>query len=290
MMIDRPVCYTMFPDQFAQNKIEAEFTLCELAKEIISTKEPTKALLPFVKAARFADKPSSKGCLRHNGNIKSITGVEVDYDFGDVAFEDACVCVEQAGIIALLYTTPSHMQPGKGPRWRIIAPFSKELEGSPEALDAARKQSVARLNGLFDGKLAPESFVVSQAFYVGGTFNGTPVSAFVTEGERTIDMADYLDAGAVGRQGREWAQEDTDGSEQKKAFGGDLALLEAAVMAVPITTDANNGRYHNWLAMGFAIHFETQGSEEGFGIWDRWSRQDADTYENAKVPILVNRR
>ena len=51
----------------------------------------------------------------------------------------------------------------------------------------------------------------------------------------------------------------------------DLARLLAAV-------DTDTCDYLNWIKIGMAIHYETDGSEEGFILWDSWSANAPDKY------------
>ena len=69
----------------------------------------------------------------------------------------------------MLYTSP-HYVPATKERWRILVPLSQNR--APEM----REKFVARINGLFGGKIAPESFVLSQA-YLYGNVNNNPTIA-----------------------------------------------------------------------------------------------------------------
>ena len=40
--------------------------------------------------------------------------------------------------------------------------------------------------------------------------------------------------------------------------------------------------YEDWVAIGMAIHYETEGSDEGFKLWDRWSRE-APNYVDSEM-------
>ena len=70
----------------------------------------------------------------------SIDGIEADYDAGKISVEEACRKLREAGLAALLCTTPSHTP--EAPRYRILCPTSKELPVTE------RKALVARMNGV----------------------------------------------------------------------------------------------------------------------------------------------
>jgi hypothetical protein len=101
--------------------------------------------------------------------------------------------IARAGILALIYTSPSYAP--DAPKFRVVCPTSKELP--PED----RAHLVDRLNGIMGGTLAIESWTLSQAFYYGAAADNphhTHHEATVFPGT-PIDLADQLDASAIGR-------------------------------------------------------------------------------------------
>jgi hypothetical protein len=151
---------TIFPNNAARSKTEREFTLPELAAYMQTVTAPRKDQLPLIKLALFGDQKSDKGCLRTNANMLQITGIEVEHDAGTVSFKAAHKILRDANVCGLLYTTPSHI-PIEHERWRILMPLSRPHD------KMKRAEFVARVNGLFGGALARESFAMSQAFYFG---------------------------------------------------------------------------------------------------------------------------
>ena len=123
-----------------------------------------------------------------------ITGVEVEHDAGEIAFGTALATILKAGIRCIIYTSPSYV-PGVKERWRILLPLSQNRE--PEV----REKFVARVNGLFGGKLAPESFVLSQAYLYGSVNNNPDHRVEVIDGD-FLDLRDDTLCG-IDLQGRQ---------------------------------------------------------------------------------------
>ncbi|MBB3998865.1 phage/plasmid primase, P4 family [Aureimonas pseudogalii] len=192
--LDRPLNVTFFPKQSAQQKRERLLSLRDLASIIMETNasgdtdEQAKTELPWLKLARFGNRKTDKGALRSNMNVEAISGVEIDYDGGELSIEDACRMLEAARVSALAYETATS-RPEKH-KWRVLCPLSQELPGSE------RERLVRRLNGLFAGKIDQgASFTLSQAFYYGGIQGRRPDVAFADG--RFLDLADDLDARAL---------------------------------------------------------------------------------------------
>lgn len=120
---------------------------------------PTKQDCPLIKLASVGEKRSSRGSLRFDANIASVSGCECDYDAGTLQPGDAAAILSYMGIRAIIYTSASHTP--TAPRWRVLAPFSHDLPPS------ARRDTVARINAALGGVLAGESFTLSQSFFVG---------------------------------------------------------------------------------------------------------------------------
>jgi hypothetical protein len=148
-----------------------------------------KGALPWLKLAEFGDRKTDKGCLRHDDNVNKVWGVEADYDAGEVGFNTAVLTIEKAGIAALVYTSPGHKE--ERPRWRALCPSSRPLA------PAERRQLIGRLNGLFGGIFAPESFALSQSYYF-GSVNQNPAHAVAVVEGAPIDLCNELDEIAQG--------------------------------------------------------------------------------------------
>ena len=188
----RTVRITFFPDEAAQSLLTADLTLSQLADRIAKQTAASKMELPWLKLAIFGNKRSEKNCLRTNANVVQITGIETEHDAGEISFDTAIAVMRKAGIRSLLYTSPSYV-PATKERWRILVPLSQNHP--PET----RENFVARINGLFGGKIAPESFVLSQA-YLFGHVDNPDHRVEVVDGD-FLDLRDDLYAGSIFKDG-----------------------------------------------------------------------------------------
>lgn len=154
--------FTIFQDYNAFQLQQYEWTWDEFCKKVESPKiYPTKEHMPLIKMASFGDIRSEGKSLRNNANIIEVYGIEGDYDAGLVSIQEAQARLEKHGIEALLYTSPSWKE--DFPKWRVICPFSAAKE--PEE----RELHLAMLNTALGGILAPESFTLSQSYFIGRT-------------------------------------------------------------------------------------------------------------------------
>src|SRR5262249_50327951 len=145
--------------------------------------------------------PSEKDCLRHAANVTALTGCCGDYDgprngASPLTLELAEAILREVQLEAVISETPSSV-PG-AERFRIWGPASGEYQDS---LRETLALGVARLNGLLGGQLAPESFRLSQAFFVGG-ITGKPAPRVVVIKGTRIDLRTDLDAGALYANGK----------------------------------------------------------------------------------------
>ena len=179
---DTPTDVTIFQDHAAATKEERTLPLHALCDLITNTTAPQKAALPLLKMAQFGNTLTDRGSLRHNSNVVAILGLEADYDDERISFDEACGVLLRVGVVAIVYTSPSYTP--TAPRWRVLCPLSAPYPPS------RRDRFMARLNGLFGGVLAAESWVLSQSYYFGSVANnpfhrvqlvlGTPIDLMVT--------------------------------------------------------------------------------------------------------------
>ena len=183
---------TFFADARASSRIEQIIQLDELALLIRSKSASLKGQLPWLKLAQFGDRRTEKDSLRHDANVLAITGIEADCDGEQIPFEQAMETLRCVGLLALVYTSPSHRP--DAPRWRVLCPTSRDLP------PGERAHLVSRLNGVFGGIFSVESWTLSQAYYF-GSVAGNPAHRVELIDGAPIDLRDDLDAGALGKPG-----------------------------------------------------------------------------------------
>lgn len=203
-----------------------QHTLHDLAQFLVDAGPyPNKDSCPWIKLATFGNLRSKKNSLRHNANVLSISGVEGDYDGEVMTPEEAIEALERHGIRAIVYTSPNNgvYAPPKyngGPRWRVLAPLSKEYP------TIARTALLARVNGALGGVLANESFTLSQSYYF-GEVKGVQYRVYVTyndpEEGNCVDELDELDDIAVTKEAKRHPNDDEDG------LGYSIIMFEDAV-------------------------------------------------------------
>lgn len=171
---------TFFPDQTAADKRQLFCTLEELAHNLGMARGADKASLPWIKLCLFGDLRTENYCLRHDGNVLAISGVEGDYDGGPTTFDEAVELLKYARVRGIVYSTPSDC--AAKPHWRVLCPLSAPVYGTPVDLRQRRAALMDRLNGIFGGGLAPESWVLSQSYYFGSVDGGSSMRAQVVYG------------------------------------------------------------------------------------------------------------
>lgn len=181
---DINVTITLFENFAAATKREETHSLADLAGRIRQTSRARKDWLPWLKLAQFGEIRTEKNSLRNDANVLAITGIEADYDAEVMTVQEAVERLTKAGILSMLYTSPSHTE--DTPRWRVLCPTSVPL--APDR----REKLMGRLNGLFRGVFSTESWTLSQAYYFGCVNRNPSHEVHVVEGS-PIDEHDDLD-------------------------------------------------------------------------------------------------
>ena len=208
--------FTEFYGTGAARKAQKSLTLPALKNAVLQTSRREKAALPWLKFATFGEILTEKKSFRHDANVIQVTGLEADYDGEVVHVAEAVEKLTKAGVLAFVYTSPSH-SPDK-PRWRVVCPFSQPYP--PEK----RAAFLGRLNGLLGGILAGESWTLSQSYFYGRVGNNPAHTAVIVEGEH-IDQLDELDEIWLGKPNTGTAK--VNGSGQMQSGPVDqVALLQ----------------------------------------------------------------
>lgn len=180
---------TLFDDVGGGTLHEHTIEPRQLIDLILTTHAEQKRDLPLLKLATFGEQRTLNNSLRSATNLKEITGVECDYDGGNMDPEEAVQILAENGIWAIVHNSPRAKY--QYPRWRILCPTSRALPVSD------RHKLVARVNGVLGGILSPESFVDAQAFYYGTCDETDEMFVKAVEGH-PIDTLPHLDAVAIG--------------------------------------------------------------------------------------------
>lgn len=254
--LDRPVAVTRFPTQAARSKRSLTMSMRDLADMIEDSTAANKARLPWFKLARFGSDRTDRDCLRHNGNVEAVSGVEADYDGGTITIDEAASRLREAGVAALLYSTPSST--AELPRWRVFAPFAEEHR------PAARTPFMERLNAIFEGEIDGASFTLSQAYYGGNVEGQRRITARLVDGDH-IDTLDGLPR--LPKGGRERTTRATSGERVG------LSIDAARGYLADLADDPHHcDRYEGWLTVGQGLHHEFDGAPEAFDLWREHSR------------------
>lgn len=270
--LDRPLEITRFPDTRARSKKLIRTTLRDLTARLAKPLAAEKSRLPLLKLGAYGNDASEKGTLRHNANLRTIEGVEADYDGEVLSMARAAAMLDRAGLDAVLYTSPSHRP--DAPRWRVLCPTSRTLD------PAERERLMARLNGALGGELARESFTLSQTYFYGGIKGQPAPRVEIVEGGAAIDLADHLDATALDKRGNPYRRpendnDDTEGDDSGLTHEPDVERIRQALDLIPIEKMED---YNAWLEIGMALHHEFGGDPEGMELWDAAS-QWCDNYD-----------
>lgn len=183
---------TIFRDEKASRSREIPLAVVLRAIEVGRPIRAAKNKLPLFCAATFDGRRTEAGALRANDFCDAIHAIVGDYDGEKRTPEQARDALAMLGIQAVIATSPSHKP--DAPRWRVIAPLAKPLEPSDHG------RLTARLNGVFSGDLAGESFTRSQSYYF-GRVRGAAFESFNVPGT-CIDELPELDDFAVGKDGK----------------------------------------------------------------------------------------
>jgi hypothetical protein len=284
---------TVFDNAAATDKATHtyELTLPQISDMVQRASAPTKSQLPWMKMARFGKLRTPKGSLRNNANVRSISGVELDFDGENVSFDDALAKLKKLNCTAFVYTSPSHTK--EKPRWRVLFPTSRELEDP-----ATRRVLAARIDGYFDNIFDPASFTLSQSFYFGRALdNPNPDHRVAIVDGMFIDQRPDLEIfdDVVARQHvRQPPERQNRTPVTALAYEPAVAAMMEADAGKGLSTDPDDyfpddpdpelkiwvalsvvpsDDYDVWYRIGAAIYAAL--GDAGYALFDEWSRESA---------------
>jgi hypothetical protein len=267
---------TRFEDATAQTMSSGAEPLPVWRDHILATNAATKDETPRLKLAKFGKRRTDKNCLRHDANVTEISGVEGDYDGEVISFNDAVETMRKAKVRCLLYTSPSYKP--EAPRWRLLVPLSK---GYPPTSHASM---VGRINGLFNGSLAPESFVLSLTYHYGSVDHNPHHQAMVLDGG-FLDLNDWLYGGSIDQYGHRNGHKDFEQPKAKPGKSDDgspgnpflsvhnpYPADKAEIVAALAVIDPDCG-WRGWYKIGCAIRYEL--GDDGEDVFHSFSARSA---------------
>lgn len=269
---------SVFDDVGAHTVKQLPLSLEQLSAQLSRPKQyARKADCPLLKLARFGNLKTKSDSLRHDANVEAVTGIEGDHDAGTMSIEAAAARLRAAGIQAIVYTSASNTE--EHPRWRVLAPLSREYP------PAERKRFAAWLNGVLNGVLAPESFTLSQSYYF-GRVNGAPYECVTTEGE-AIDLRPELEFGAIYPSGGTAAPAENVGMDFDRAASLAKVDIETIAELRSALHGMNASRAddrHEWINVGHALASlkATSQEAEALELWHEFSRR-SDKYDAAEA-------
>lgn len=234
--LDKKIAITIFSDLRAREKRkEAEFSLRDLVEKAKGIRAADKDSMPHIKLGTFGDQKSDNGCYRHNRNHVAVSGIEGDYDAGEVSVDAAVRLLAEAGIAAMIYTTPSHGLEGKGHRWRVLCPLERDVAPN------ARRALAARLNGALGGIVSDESFTATQSYAFGQVKGASPVRVELVDG-RFLDQVEGIEGidPKGERADRGEPQEAADLSDDPRRVEAARAILERSAERLGETHEGRN--------------------------------------------------
>jgi hypothetical protein len=125
---------------------------------------PSKESLPLFVASEFGATKTTKGSIRHDKNVTSVTALVFDYDAGKVSILDAARAFEVQGIDAVIAPTASWT--ATKPKFRVVVPIAV-LHGPTDYLKARRKELIEEIATLTGIAFSSETKTLSQSYYFG---------------------------------------------------------------------------------------------------------------------------
>lgn len=264
---------TIWRDIRARQKEDTKLSVMRWRQCMLSTSATKKAELPLFSPAIFGDDRSDSRSLRTDRNVLATTGAVIDLDTWPCQALPPAAIMAAAGILSIVYTTPSHTT--LAPKWRVVCFTSVPLPPGEHRKLVGRVVGVLIRGAKRDGEIVVDrvSFSLSHSFYFGSVIGTTSYFVSVVPGVH-IDKACYLDAGALAEDGQAFGLArplgmDSEGTNDPWTMRDvDLDRVQSALDAFPVCAVAERTI---WFSVGAAIHSVFDGQQEGREVWDRWS-------------------
>ena len=206
--------------------------------------------------------------------VELLTGFVCDFDDG--AIDRSKIEESLAGLRYVAWTSYSNGLGGVS-KWRVCIPYASPI--TPD-----RHLSVyEHFNRLFDGHLDPRCATVSQLWYLRGRPTGAPPGSFFSQlsgsdfevgtgiGNRIHAPAGTSGGGPVGSLAPTIAARVADNDDLIARGPSSILDIKGALAALDPTLYGPD-QYTEWLSLAMAVFDGTKGSQEGYDIFDAWSR------------------
>lgn len=257
---DKEIHFTVFPDAFASSKTEHVWRWPRLIQNLSAPKKfrGSKSECELIKLATFGDVRTTKNSLRHDVNMRAVTGLVGDYDGEQISVEEAGRRLREHGVEAFLYTSASHT-PEK-PRWRVLAPLAVEAD------PAAHYSLMALLNAALGGILSTESFTASQTYYF-GRVEGAAYESLHVAGALCADELSIEGIGPAKRE-RSPAKREPDDLDEAIVYDSvteeTISDLRSALAHLASRGWVDNGNRVKWIKLGHNLAGLGEAGEELF--------------------------
>lgn len=207
--------------------------------------------LPMIKLAYFENNQ------RSNNTLRTLHGIECDYDAEKHSPEHAVSILNAVGVEAVICTTSSHT-PAK-PRFRIFCPFSKPQQPQHH------EHFVTLIDGFLGNILAKESYTASQSYYIGSVAQGHPVQVYHSSGVciDALPPSETRHQNLIEQSGR----------RKFTVLNGKKAPSYEVALRALQSKDPNELDRNEWLLFSGAFFIATSNDPRAKQDWQRWNER-----------------
>ena len=228
--------------------------VCDMISNVAQYSDKKKQ--PLLKLGIYENNSREK-----DSPILKISGIELDYDAGEMPLEEAAQLFKTAGIEALFYST--FTATAEVHKWRALIPLS-------QVKDAAQRAAwVEAVNAVLGNIIGKESYVPKQGFFYGRSSNDYQVvhcqGEYLDNIPAMQQAADNYDANQQTEPEKPKPYKPKPAPDQRNQ----VSELQDALKFINADDDGD------WVKIGMAL-FNL--GDTGFQLWDDWSKA-AGNYE-----------
>lgn len=251
-------------------------TMADLADMIrkprVGAKDTAPALTPFV----------ADGKKKEHAQSAMFTAIVLDHDHDDQTRDGILALYEPFGVALMAFTTSSHLQPGKGRRWKVVIPLKRPIPydvWKPLAMGACL---------LFAGD--PAQARGSQVFYAPNKLTSESEYGFIIKNDRPLLDATREDQPFIRACRDRYQQSQTDDTEARItvkprmcAHNGDADVIDKILSAYDVEDLLAHAGYRKqgrkYLRPG------SESGEAGVVILDRSGKRVAYSHHGTDDPL-----